>query len=137
MVPKAETAAAKDNAKTAVHQRFNFTPSIAQVENHFILSTSVGLTRALIEALKAPAAATDVTLLVEADGPALARLVTLNRNRLIMQNMLDKGHDQAAAETEIDQLGRLLQSLGRGRLTVQDGTETLRFDLGFTLSNSH
>ncbi len=49
-----------------------------------------------------------------------ARLATLNRNRLIMQNMLDKGHDQAAAETEIDQLGRLLQSLGRGRLTVQD-----------------
>jgi len=136
MVPKAETAAAKDNARTAVHQRFNFTPSIAQVENHFILSSSVGLTRALIEALKAPAAATDVTLLVEADGPALARLVTLNRNRLIMQNMLDKGHDQTAAETEIDQLGRLLQSLGRGRLTVQDGAETLRFDLGFTLSNS-
>ena len=136
MVPKAETAAAKDNAKAAVHQRFNFSPSTAQVENHFILSTSVGLTRALIEALKAPTAATDATLLVEADGPALARLVTLNRNRLIMQNMLDKGHDQAAAETEIDHLGRLLQSLGRGRLTVQDGAEALRFELGFTLSNS-
>jgi hypothetical protein len=136
MVPKAESADAKDSVRTAVHQRFNFTPSIAQVENHFILSTSVGLTRALIQLLKAPAAVTDVTLLLEADGPALAHLVALNRNRLIMQNMLDKGHDQAAAETEIDQLGRLLHSLGRGRLTVQDGSETLRFDLGFTLSNS-
>ena len=137
MVSKADSAAARDNAKAAVHQRFNFSPSIAQVENHFILSTSVGLTRALIEALKAPAPATDVTLLVEADGPAVARLVTLNRNRLVMQNMLEKGHDHSAAETEIDQFGRLLYSLGRARLTVQDGTETLRFDLGFTLANPH
>jgi hypothetical protein len=137
MVSKADTAAAAaDSVKPAVHQRFNFTPSIAQVENHFILSTSVGLTRDLVKALKAPAAATDVTLLVEADGPALARLVNLNRNRLIMQNMLNEGHDQVTAENDIDKLGRLLHSLGRGRLTVQDGAEMLQFDLGFAFSHS-
>jgi hypothetical protein len=139
MVSKAEAAAGGQNdaVKTAIHPRFNLSPSMAQVENHFILSTSVGLTRALITALKAaPAAATatESTLLVEADGPSLARLVTLNRSRLIMQNMLDKGQDQATAETEVDQLGRLLRSLGRGRVTVADGAETLRFDLGLTFS---
>jgi hypothetical protein len=137
MVTKAEAAgnSGPDQVKAAIHPRFNLTPSMAQVENHVILSTSVGLTRALITALKAPAAATDATLLVEADGPTLAHLVTLNRNRLIMQNMLDKGQDQATAETEVDQLARLLRSLGRGRLSVADGAEALRFDLGLTLSN--
>jgi hypothetical protein len=131
MVPRADA-----EEKGPVHQRFNFTPSIAQVDNHFILSSSLGLTRALIRTLKTPAASSDVTLLAEADGPALARLVTLNRDRLILQNMLDKGHGQAEAETEIGRLERLLKFLGRGRLTVRDGPETLRFDLGFTLFDS-
>jgi hypothetical protein len=139
MVPRAEGAGggADDPARTAVHPRFNATPSIAQVGNVFILSSSAGLTRALITAMKDPGAATATaaTLAVEADGPALARLVTLNRNRLIMQNMLDKGQDQAAAETEVDGLGRLLKSLGHARLTVEDRAEMLRFDLGLTLSN--
>jgi hypothetical protein len=125
-----------DPVKTAIHPRFNFTPSAAQVGNHFILSTSLGLTRALITALKHPDAsrAGDATLAVEADGPALAWLVTLNRDRLIMQNMLDKGQDRATAESQVDGLGRLLRSLGRGRLTVADDAKTLRFDLGLTLS---
>src|SRR5262249_49795772 len=51
MVSKAESAAAAgggDAVKTAVHPRFNVTPSMAQVGNHFILSSSLGLTRALI-----------------------------------------------------------------------------------------
>jgi hypothetical protein len=137
MVPKAPGAGGgeKDAIKAAVHPRFNATPSIAQVGNHFILSSSVGLTRALITAMKNPGAATGATLAVEADGPGLARLVTLNRNRLIMQNMLDKGHDQAAAESDVDGLGRLLKSLGRARLSVEDRAETLRFDLGLTLAN--
>jgi hypothetical protein len=138
MVPKAEAGdGAKEPVKTAVHPRYNATPSIAQVGNHFILSSSVGLTRALIAAMKHPGARADTapTLAVEADGPALARLVTLNRQRLIMQNMLDKGHDEAAAEAEVDGLGRLLKSLDKARLTVEDRPETLRFDLGLTLAN--
>jgi hypothetical protein len=141
MVPKAEAGGdgAKEPMKTAVHPRYNATPSIAQVGNHFILSSSVGLTRALITAMKHPGGRADTdtaaTLAAEADGPALARLVTLNRQRLIMQNMLDKGHDKAAAEAEVDGLGRLLKSLGKARLTVEDRPETLRFDLGLTLAN--
>jgi hypothetical protein len=137
VLPRSQAAGdgEKDPAPTAVHQRYNFTPSIAQVGNHVILSSSVGLTRTLIAAMKHPGGATAATLAVEADGPALARLVTLNRKRLIMQNMLDKGQDQAAAETEVDGLARLLTSLGHARLTVQDHAEMLRFDLGLTLSN--
>ena len=37
-----------------VHQRHNFSPSAAQVGDHFILSSSVGLARDLIKALEAP-----------------------------------------------------------------------------------
>jgi hypothetical protein len=125
---------ARSKEKTAVDQRFNFTPSIAQVENHFILSSSLGLTRALVHALKTPGPPGAETLRIEADGPTLARLVAINRNRLVMQNMLDKGHDQATAEGEVGRLERILATLGQGRLTVVDGPETLRLDLSFKLS---
>jgi hypothetical protein len=148
MVSKADVAAdAASRERRAVDQRFNLSPSIAQVDNHFILSTSLGLTRALVHALKTPEAASasaatatgsgapPATLQVEADGPALARLVALNRDRLVMQNMLEKGHDQAAAAAEVGQLERLLNALGRGRLTVEDTAATLRFDLSFLLND--
>jgi hypothetical protein len=138
MVPKVDRdsdAASQPNQKPAVDQRFNFTPSIAQVGNHFILSSSLGLTRALIHELKAPRPAGDATLQVEADGPALARLAALNRNRLIMQNMLEKGHDRVEAESEVGQFEQILRSLGQGRLTVRDQAGTLQFDLSFALGN--
>ena len=53
MLPKAAAAATRNEA---VHQRHNFSPSAVQVGNHFILSSSVGLTRDLIKALEAPPA---------------------------------------------------------------------------------
>jgi hypothetical protein len=138
MVPKADARAdAKAGEKRAVDQRFNFTPSVAQVDNHFILSSSVGLTRSLIQALRTPGAANSsaATFQAEADGPTLAHLVALNRNRLVMQDMLQKGLDQAAAEAGVDRFEQLLRTLGHGRLTVQDRAGSLRFDLGFSLSN--
>ncbi len=101
-------------AKTAVHQRHNFSPSIAQVENHFILSSSVGLTRDLIEALKAPATGDRRHAPGRGRRPRAGPPGQLNRNRLVMQNMLDKGHDKAAAETEIDQLGAAAPVAGPG-----------------------
>ena len=119
--------------KGPVHYRHNFSPSIAQVENHFILSSSVALTRDLIKALKQPAKAGDATLVLEADGGALAQLVEVNHDRMVMQNMLDKGHDKAKAEEEVGTLRQVLKYLGHARLTVQDNTDTVRLGLNFAL----
>ena len=62
-------------AKEPVHQRQNFSPSAAQVDNHFIISSSLGLTKDLIPVLRKPAKETDVTAIIEADGPTLAHLL--------------------------------------------------------------
>ena len=83
-------------AKEPVHQRHNFSPSARRSDNYFILSSSLGLTRDLVKAAEgARPRPTDATLLVEADGAALARLLEQNRSRLVMQNMLEKGNDKA------------------------------------------
>jgi hypothetical protein len=129
MLPKAPP-----DTTEPVHPRHNFSPSVAQVENHFILSSSVGLARDLIHALKSPAKPQDATLMAEADGPELADLLELNKSRLVMQNMLEKGHDKVQAEREIDGLTQLVRHLGHARLSVQDGAEALRLNLTFDLS---
>jgi hypothetical protein len=122
---------AKD--KEPVHYRHNYSPSAAQVGQRFILSSSVGLTRDLISALKSPGKAPDATLAAEADGAALARLVDLNRNRLVMQNMLEKGHDKDQGEGEVGLLAALLRYLGYGRLSIQDAPDATRVGLEFRL----
>ncbi len=122
-----------DDAKAPVHQRHNFSPSAAQVGNYFLISSSQVLARDLVKALKTPAKAGEATLLAEADGDALARLIERNRNRLAMQNMLEKGHDKDQAEAEIEFLATLLRYFGHGRLSVRDGSDATQVGLDFTL----
>lgn len=122
------------DGKEPVHLRHNFTPSVAQVGNYFVLSSSVGLTRDLVKAIKAAGKPTDGTLLAEADGPELVKLLELNRNRLVMQNMLGKGENKVQAEEGVSTLLQLLRYFGHGRLSVKDGPESIRLALDFALS---
>lgn len=118
-----------------VHQRHNFSPSSAIVDNQFILSSSLGLARDLVKAIKSPAPTTDTTLTVAASGEELAKLVELNKARLISQNMIQKGNDKAQAESETALLGALARYLGQGKFNVQDDAKSLRFRLNFQLES--
>lgn len=128
MAPKAAPG-----AKEPVHQRQNYSPSAAQVDNHFILSSSLGLTKDLIPVLRKPAKETDVTAILEADGAMLAHLLESDRQRLVTQNMLEKGNDKATASGQIDLLLNLLRYAGRGTLTARDGDQAVEFHLDFAL----
>jgi hypothetical protein len=127
----------QDVGKPAVPNRHNYSPSAVQVGDHFVISSSLGLARDLVKALKAadrePAKPEDGTLVAEADGEALAKLVGLNRDRLVMQNILGKGNDQERAEGEVDLLAKLLRYLGHARLSVKDGADLSRLNLEFQL----
>jgi len=108
------------------NQRYNFTPATAQVGKYLILSTSVGLARTLIKELKSksrPAAAgseSNETVVLEADGPELARLLEQNRSRLAMQLMLNRGETKDKAQEDVDLGLGLLRYLGQGRLVIRD-----------------
>ena len=75
MAPAKKASDEAADAKEPVHSRHNFSPSAAQVGEHFILSSSLGLTRDLVKSLKSPGKPDDATLAVEAEGAALAGLV--------------------------------------------------------------
>jgi hypothetical protein len=119
-----------------IHTRHNFSPTAAQVGNQFILSSSLGLAKDLIRALKSPAPATDATLVAVADGPTLAGLLEENKDRLVMQNMLEKGNDKAKAEQEIGLLVKLVRYLGHADASVKDRPDSLQFRLDFALDRT-
>ena len=122
---------APDPEGTPVHQRMNFSPAAAEVGGSFVLSASVGLARDLVRALKASRAPerSEATLIAEADGLELARLLERNRETLIMQNMLKEGNDREAAEGEVGFLLDLIRYLHRARFRAVDGPESVRFGL--------
>lgn len=121
-------------------RRYNFSPSTAHVGKYFIVSSSRGLARALIKELKgkkagtAPTAATRSTFAVEANGRELARILELNRDRLAMQTMLDRGETKEKAQVQVDGLLAFVRYLGRGRLSIEDGPRASRLELKFQLS---
>jgi hypothetical protein len=125
-----ETGRPKDEP---INARYNFTPSAVQVGNAFVISSSLGLARDLAKTLKEPVSPSDSTLLAEADGPMLSRLLERNRATLVMQNMLSKGNTKAQAEGETGLLLELLKYLGHGTATATDRPDSTALKVNFAL----
>ncbi len=94
---------------------YNFVPAAAMVGDVFVIGTHASVVRDLVGEI-----ASGETRPVEGaseamwlDGPALARVVEDNFDALVMQNMLDEGHDIEAARQEIGGLLGAVQSLER------------------------
>ncbi|HZN35395.1 MAG TPA: DUF3352 domain-containing protein [Pirellulaceae bacterium] len=98
---------------------YNASPAAAFVGDLFILSSSRALAVELAEQVQreAPASAGVNSSLVLDAAVGQAALAD-NRGPLIAQNMLEKGHDRAAAEQEIDRVLALLKNLQRSSLQL-------------------
>jgi hypothetical protein len=135
MVPKTAMPAA-----TSPDQRYNFSPSAAQVGKYFFVSTSAGLARTLIKELRSADVSKKLegesndTAVLEADGAELVRLLELNRGRLAMQLMLSRGETKEKAESFVDTGLALLRYLGKGRMTARDLPGETSFRLTFKLA---
>jgi hypothetical protein len=68
---------------------------------------------------------------LDVSGQLLGRLIETNRERLVMQNMVEKGHGRNAAETEIGGLESLVRGLNQGEIVVNDTEKLFRIRLGF------
>jgi hypothetical protein len=135
MVPKTAMP-----ASTSPDQRYNFSPSAAQVGKYFFVSTSAGLARTLIKELRSAQVSKKLegelndTAVLEADGAEVARLLELNRGRLSMQLMLSRGETKEKAESFVDTGLALLRYLGKGRMTARDLPGQTSFQLTFKLT---
>jgi hypothetical protein len=106
-----------------IDARYNYRPTLARPGDYVVLSSTDGLAKDLIDALKAettgavkPSAAAHT--LAEIDGAGLRGILLANREQLIRKNMLEKGHTRQKAESDIGLVLTALDFLDRARLTV-------------------
>ena len=109
--------------KTDLDLRFNFRPALARVGDFLVFSSTDGLAKDLIEALKKEAAQSVRALaqthsLIEVDGAQLASILKANRGAMVRQSMVEKGKSQQQAENDFDLFIDLLGRVGRAKLDV-------------------
>ena len=100
------------DAKEPVDRRLNFSPSAARVGDRFVLSsTHRPGPRPRQGRQESAATAARGRSSIVADGDELARLVDQNRALLVMQDMLEKGHDKATERGRDRHLAALIRYL--------------------------
>jgi hypothetical protein len=112
---------------------YNITPALVMSDDYLMLCT----TRQIAEELADLAAkqghgkigAIAENTRIEADGIIAAELLRLNREQLVSQNMLEKGHDRAAAEKEVDSLLTLVDFIRNATIRLFPNDKTVRLEV--------
>ncbi len=116
-------SARNESEHEPLHTRFNFRPALAMPRDYVILSSTESLARDLIDAVQAAPDVVGAVLpsthsLLEIDGSHLASILASNRDVMVQNNMVEKGHSQAEAEQEIQMLCALARLVDRVKLSL-------------------
>ncbi len=137
----ARFAAPKVEERTDADTRFNFSPALAMPDGYVILSSTEGLARDLIDAVKKETSETlagieQVHSLAEIDGTNLASILKVNREPLIRNNIIEEGNSRDQAEAAIDTLLAVVSHLGQTKFEIrnQPGATEARFVIELKLA---
>lgn len=137
----ARFAAPKVEERSDADTRFNFNPALAMPDGYLILSSTEGLARDLIDAVKKEASETlagidEVHSLAEVDGVSLASILRANREQLVRKNMIEEGNARDQAEMAIDSLLAIVSHLGRTKFELRNesGAAQARFVIELKLA---
>jgi hypothetical protein len=114
---------------------FNFSPTIAFAGDRLILSSTEPLARQLVSQASPEQSSEPVNTVAQFDANTLQAILRDNRPQLVAQNMLEKGHDQAAAQAEIGLLLDLLSFVKDASLTLQTSEQQLQLEVALELAN--
>ncbi len=120
-----------------IHIRHNFRPTLVLSGDHLIISSTTEMARDVIKAIKLADSSSDAppqAMSVDLDGKRIAGLVDVNRERLVMQNMVEKGHGKAAAQTEIGAIEGMIRGLNHAMITAEDTENQFRLKLSLDLN---
>jgi len=122
-----------DKAKDDTY--LNFSPAIVLSNDYLILASTRHIAEDLADLTGAggdkPAHDLGAThTLITADGAGIGQILHLDREQLIAQNMLEKGHDRATAEKEVDWLISLVESAKNAKLRLTQNDRLLRLEIG-------
>jgi len=125
--------------KTALPARYNLRPTLAMPGPYLVLSSTDGLARDLIDALSNETESSKKPLtgthsLVELDARSLASVLEANRDALVHNDMVKKGHSQEEAEAAIDMLMTAVKLVKRAELGIGVGKELTQAELRVQMS---
>jgi hypothetical protein len=128
---KKETKSPKDDVY------LNLSPAMALSSKHLILCTSRQLAEELadLEAKGDSAGRIPENTLLAANPHLAADLIKANRDQLVAQNMLEKGHDRITAEREIDLLQAIADAFRDARLRLLPEQKSIRFELELKMAH--
>ena len=119
--------------------QFNFSPTLAFKDDFAYVSSTLAFAKEMasltsVNTNAAPEldnAATELdNTVVSVDVDSLRQVLESNRQQLISQNMLEKGHSKTEAENEIDVLMKFLSLLRSGKLALRfDDSVRLQLDI--------
>jgi hypothetical protein len=134
-------SAVSEKDRKNLDMRFNFRPALAQWGDYLIMSSTEGLTKDLIDALKkekteSVKALVQTHSLVDIDVTQIGSALAANRDAMIRQNMVDKGASRQQAETNIDLLITALKAAGQVTLDMgsRDGQPRARLKVKLNLN---
>ena len=121
---------------TAAAINYNFSPTLGFQGNQMVLASTTNLAQALFASREGDAnsevsAGNGViggNTLVHVNGSAIAKALQPNKDLLIAQNMLEKGHDRDAAEGEISVLFQLIELIQEGTLHLENENGQLKLN---------
>jgi hypothetical protein len=129
-----------DPDEKEVGAHLNFRPALVKLGEYLVLSSTEGLAKDLIDALKQESAGplkplAGVHSALALDAVQLASILDANRDNLVRQNMVEKGATQEQAETQIGLLLTAVKFLGQATLTfgAVDGRPEARLDVKLNL----
>ena len=123
-------------SEEGIHIRHNFRPTLAISGDHLIISSTTELARDVIKAIKA-ASGSDTppqAMSVDVDGKGIAGVLEVNHERLVMQNMVEKGHGKSAANAEIGGIESIIKALNQARISAQDTENQYRVKISLDLN---
>jgi hypothetical protein len=123
--------------KEPEHLRNNFSPSVAIVDDRFIIASSRKLATELASAATETSSASErgvTNLATKVDLAVVAEALKDNRETLVAQSMLKKGHDKAAAEKEVERLLTAVRYLRDGSVRLENRDGILRLEAGVRLA---
>jgi hypothetical protein len=122
-----------------IHIRHNFRPTLVLAGDHLIISSTTEMARDVVKAIKAADTGSDAppqAMSVDLNGKRIAGMVEVNRERLVMQNMVEKGHGKAAAQSEIGAIEGMIRGLNHAVITAEDTENQFRLKLSLDLNQA-
>ena len=125
----------RESVSAPIH--FNFSPTIGFAGNTMVLASTTSLAEAIISSNEAEESDTkSLNTQIELDAKTLRNILRDNKAQLIAQNMLEKGHGQQEAESEIEVLFELIQLFQRSSAHLTITTDRLELQTDVLLDTN-